>query len=57
MNFMSFAHNDYQLMMSLLDSSENYDNKHLLCSTPEALEWAKEICEHYLKKSSPITEI
>ncbi|AFV24662.1 hypothetical protein Mpsy_2458 [Methanolobus psychrophilus R15] len=57
MNFMSFAYNDYQLMMSLLDSNENYDNRHLLCSTPEALEWAKEICEHYLKKSSLITEI
>jgi predicted transcriptional regulator len=57
MNFMSFAYNDYQLMMSLLDNSGNYDNRHLLCSNPEAREWAKEICEHYLKNSSPITEI
>jgi predicted transcriptional regulator len=54
MNFMSFAHNDYQLMMNLLDSSGNYDNRRLLCSTPEALEWAKELCKHYLKKSIPI---
>lgn len=50
MNFMSFAHNDYQLMMGLLDSSGNHDNRHLLCSSPSALKWAKELCEYYLKK-------
>jgi predicted transcriptional regulator len=57
MNLMSFAYNDYQIMMVLQKSSGEIDNNHFLCSNPESLNWAKDLFEYYLKDSIPITEI
>jgi predicted transcriptional regulator len=57
MNFMSFAVNDYYLRMSPLTSSGDYDNKYILCSDPDSLEWGKEIFEYYLKDSVIVGKI
>ncbi|TGC06986.1 helix-turn-helix transcriptional regulator [Methanolobus halotolerans] len=56
-DFMSFGYNDYQFVMSPLTNTGDFDNKHLLFSSPQAREWGKELFEHYLKDSTPITEI
>lgn len=57
MHFMSFAYNDYQIMMLLLKSNGEISNKHFLCSNPKSLYWAKDLFEYYLKDSIPITEL
>lgn len=57
MQFMSFAYNDYQIMMLLLKSNGEISNKHFLCSNPESLYWAKDLYDYYLKDSIPITEL
>jgi predicted transcriptional regulator len=54
MRFMSFAVNDYYLRMSPLTSSGDYDNKYILCSDLDSLEWGKQIFEYYLKDSTSV---
>ncbi len=56
-DFLSFAYNDYYLLMSLLDKNGNFDNRHVLCSERSSLEWAKGLFEYYLERSKPVTEI
>ena len=57
MGFVYFAYNDYMLMLCLLTDKGEFDNKHLISTTPSALKWANELFEYYLKDSTPITKI
>lgn len=56
-DFMSFAYNDYQILLSLLKDNGEFDHKHILCSSMHGNEWAKDFFEYYLTNSIPITEI
>ncbi|MDW7732765.1 MAG: winged helix-turn-helix domain-containing protein [Methanolobus sp.] len=55
--FLSFTYDDFHLLLSLLTNKGDFDNKHVLCPNPGALEWARELFDHYLKNSIPVTEI
>ncbi|MDI3539341.1 MAG: hypothetical protein PWQ52_464, partial [Methanolobus sp.] len=54
---LTFAYNDHYLLINLLRSNGDTDNKHILCSNLSALEWGKELFQYYLKDSTPITKI
>lgn len=57
MRFMSFAYNDLYMRMSPLTSTGEYDFKYLISFDQEAIGWAKELFEHYLKGAAQVTEI
>jgi predicted transcriptional regulator len=57
MEFLSFVFNESTLMMSPLKVNNEFDNRHVLCEDPGAIQWAKELFEYYLKHSVLITEI
>jgi predicted transcriptional regulator len=52
-----FTFDDTHLLMSLLRTNGEVDNKYILCTSREALEWAKDLFEYYLENSTPITKI
>jgi predicted transcriptional regulator len=56
-HFLGFAFNDRDIILSILNTSGEFDNKHALCSSTSALEWGKELFEYYLKDSTRITEL
>ena len=56
-DFVSFAYNEYYLLMRLLDGKGKYDYKYMLSSSQSALEWGKELFEYYLKDSVLVMEI
>jgi len=56
-DFLSLMYNDYCMMMSPLRSDGEFDNKHFRCCNQSALIWARDFFEHYLKFSTPVTEI
>ncbi|WP_370575142.1 helix-turn-helix transcriptional regulator, partial [Methanomethylovorans sp.] len=57
MEFISFAFNDYCILLRILESRGANDHKMLVCSGQSALAWGKELFEYYLKDSKPITEL
>jgi predicted transcriptional regulator len=57
MDFISFAFNDYCILLRILESRGANDHKMLVCSGQSALAWGKELFEYYLKDSEPITEL
>ncbi|MCQ6963526.1 hypothetical protein PV02_10555 [Methanolobus chelungpuianus] len=57
MKFMSFAYNDLYMRMSPLTDTGRYDFKHLISFDQEAVGWARELFEHYLKGAARITDI
>lgn len=57
MGFQIVSCNDYYLMLSLLKDDGEIDNKYLLCSGPDAIEWGKHLFQCYLKESTPVTKI
>jgi predicted transcriptional regulator len=57
MDMQVVAYNDYYLLLRLLTSDGHIDVDHMLCSGPDALEWGKELFEHYLKDSIQIKEL
>jgi predicted transcriptional regulator len=57
MDFLSFMHNDYCLMMSPLREDGEFDNKHIRCCNPDALKWGKDLFEYYQNSSVPVTKI
>lgn len=57
MDFISFAYNEHNIMLSPLTKNGGFDNKHILCQGPSALKWGKELFDYYWKDSVPITEI
>ncbi|MFA0821584.1 MAG: helix-turn-helix transcriptional regulator [Methanomethylovorans sp.] len=56
-DFVSFAYNEYYLLMRLLTSEGNYDYKYMLSSSQSALDWGKELFEYYSKDSVPLARI
>jgi predicted transcriptional regulator len=56
-DFLSFSINDYNMLLQLLTKEGNPDNKDVICSSENALQWGKELFEYYLKDSKPITEL
>ncbi len=57
LGFISFAYDDHHLLMRLLNSNGSYDTNYILCSSPSALNWGKDLFEYYLKDSTQITEL
>ncbi|MDW7731205.1 MAG: transcriptional regulator FilR1 domain-containing protein [Methanolobus sp.] len=57
MGFQVIAYNDYRLLLRLLTNEGEIDINHMICSNPGALEWAQELFEHYLKDSTPVTDL
>jgi predicted transcriptional regulator len=57
MGFMAFGHNDFSFMMRIFNKTGTYDHKYVSFYSPSALIWAKELYDHYLKDSTPITEL
>ncbi|WP_370574239.1 helix-turn-helix transcriptional regulator [Methanomethylovorans sp.] len=56
-DFLSISINDYSVMLKLLTEQGVSDNKRVICSSPSALSWGKELFDHYLKNSTPVTEL
>lgn len=56
MSFISFSSNDRSLLLRLLTVSGEYDGKQLILEGPNAVNWGKELFDHYLKESIQITE-
>nr|WP_094228710.1 transcriptional regulator FilR1 domain-containing protein [Methanolobus psychrotolerans] len=57
MGFFGLACNDHFFMIRLLKSNGDHDTRYILCNDKEVLEWGKDLFEHYLKTSIPITEL
>ncbi len=57
MDFLSFGYNDYDFVITPFRETGECDSKHLMCSNPEALEWGKELVDHYLKDAVPVSDI
>ncbi|WP_370573924.1 helix-turn-helix transcriptional regulator [Methanomethylovorans sp.] len=55
--FLSLSYNDHYTKLRLKRSDGGFDSTYILCSGPSALEWGKEIFEHYLKDAAPITDV
>lgn len=56
LGFMSLGLNKHYLMLTSLRKDGNFDNKRLLCSSPGAWDWEKELFDHYLKESFQLSE-
>lgn len=57
MDFLSFVFNENTVMMSPLSINRDFDNKHIICKSPDAVRWAREVFEHYLKNSIQIISV
>jgi predicted transcriptional regulator len=57
LGLLAFVYNEQMVMISPLKSNGSFDNKHIICENPGAVDWAKEVFEYYLKDSIPISEI
>ncbi|WMW22004.1 winged helix-turn-helix domain-containing protein [Methanolobus mangrovi] len=56
MQFLAFVFNETSVMMSPLKISGEFDNKHIVCKGPDAVRWAQDFAEYYLKDSIPLTK-
>ncbi|TGC09438.1 helix-turn-helix transcriptional regulator [Methanolobus halotolerans] len=57
MGLLSFLYNEYCIMLSPLTNKGDFDNKHIEYCNQGARNWGKELFEHYLNESRPITEL
>ncbi|MDY0388179.1 MAG: winged helix-turn-helix domain-containing protein [Methanolobus sp.] len=57
MEFSSFTFDDYHILTSLLTKKGQFDNKYILCTSKDSLQWGKELFEHCLKDSVLITDL
>lgn len=57
MDFLAVVLNNFHLLIRPLKNNGELDSQHVLCSNPEALEWANELFEYYLSRSTQVTEI
>jgi predicted transcriptional regulator len=57
MHFVSFKVNDTCIVLKLLTKNNTYDHKQLICHSPDAVEWGKELFNYYLQDSMLLTEI
>ncbi|KXS42928.1 winged helix-turn-helix domain-containing protein [Methanolobus zinderi] len=53
----SFSVNNHSLILRLLATEGQYDNRYLILEGQGAVNWGKEVFDYYLKESMPITEI
>lgn len=52
-----FAVNDHLILLAMLRKEGWYDEKALVSYSVTARQWGKELFEHYMKDSTPITEL
>jgi predicted transcriptional regulator len=57
MHFLSFKVNDRCIVLKLLNDDGAYDHKQLICHSPDAVEWGKELFNYYLQDSVSLTEV
>ncbi|MDW7733304.1 MAG: winged helix-turn-helix domain-containing protein [Methanolobus sp.] len=57
MGFMSFGTNDFCFMMRMLTKVGNYDQTYVTACNPSAIQWGKELFEHYLKQSTKVNDL
>ncbi|WP_406657311.1 transcriptional regulator FilR1 domain-containing protein [Methanolobus sp. ZRKC2] len=57
MYFLSLKVNDFCIVLKLLTNEGTYDHKQLMCHSPDAVIWGKELFNHYLKDSMQVTQI
>ncbi|AFV22219.1 hypothetical protein Mpsy_0006 [Methanolobus psychrophilus R15] len=57
MHLFSLKVNDSCLALRLLTAEGTYDYKQLICISPAAVEWGRELFEYYLENSTQITVI
>jgi len=57
MNVQAIVLTDFCILMRLLKNNGDVDSKHVVCFNPSAFKWGKELYEHFLKDSIPITEL
>lgn len=57
MDFMAFGYNDFSFMMRMFTRTGDPDQKYVMSSSSSALEWGRELFEHYMKDAVPVTEI
>ena len=57
MHFVSFKVNETCIVLKLLTKNDTYDHKQLICHSPDAVEWGKELFDYYLQDSIPLTEV
>jgi len=57
MDFLFLVVDDFHLLMGLFKQNGDYDNRYLLCSSSNAVNWGRAFFEYCLKDSTPITEI
>ncbi|MCQ6963543.1 helix-turn-helix transcriptional regulator [Methanolobus chelungpuianus] len=57
MDFLFLVVDDFHLLMGLFKKNGDYDNRYLLCSGINAVNWGKAFFEYCLEDSTPIAEI
>jgi predicted transcriptional regulator len=57
MNFLFFTFDEVHILIQFMRNDSNFANKYVLCNTESSVRWGKELFEHCLKDSTPITEI
>jgi predicted transcriptional regulator len=57
MQFLSFKINDSCIVLRLLNDNGTYDHKQLICHSPDAVEWGKELFEYYRQQSVQIADL
>jgi predicted transcriptional regulator len=45
------------LLISPLKSNGEFDSKHVVCINQNAIDWAREVFEYYLKEATPVTQL
>ncbi|MDW7733379.1 MAG: winged helix-turn-helix domain-containing protein [Methanolobus sp.] len=53
-DILTYTYNDHCILMRLLRHNGDTDPTHIICSSPDAVEWGKELFEYFLKDSIPI---
>lgn len=57
LDFVSLVVNDHYILLRALKNSDGIDGQYIVCSNPNALQWGKDLFEHYMKDSVPLNEI
>ncbi|WP_406656772.1 winged helix-turn-helix domain-containing protein [Methanolobus sp. ZRKC2] len=53
-DFLMYTYNDHCILMHLLKISGESDPTHIICHSPDAVKWGKELFEYFLKDSIPV---
>jgi predicted transcriptional regulator len=57
MDFQYVSYNDHCIMLAPIRNDGSIDNRYLLCSSSDTLQWGREFFEHYVNRSVPLAEI